>query len=642
VDSLRQFPVIIGVTGHRDIAEHAVKPVYDAVVMLLTEWRRCFGVALHVMTALADGADQLVADAARCTKVPIIAVAPFPDDAYRKTLLHPNKFDEHWKCPALRLTLPDVPAIGCMDYHDRQYEQLGVLLIRRSHLLLALWDGIADPDGRAGTASVVDMRLHGDHHAATFQSPMFLNARSYLDVTNRGPLLHIFTPREGQDPGAARPAGSTRTRPAGSCSLLGLPDSKTLIPEAIAERERQPFDPNGVTVTPRGVLREVKQAGVADFDYIKELNGIIRSFRGWPLRVFNQQVSLLKADGVPPEAQGDFDFLRRLQAAADSAAQIYQGPLLGHFSPVHPLWLFPARPYRIWRNTRQIPRPGALFVFAAAVPLAVLLFEIYVEHKTTWLGLWALVAYLITYGGTTAFYKFKVAKEKWQSHFQDYRALAEAMRVQVYWAVSAVPAAVSDYYLRKQSGGLGWIQFALRGQSLWAAAVAARLKKPDRTAVEEGWIAGERKFFGDNAILHDRVDRRGRRWTDRLVGLGFLMSLVLLGIILLTHWAPPAGPARDLLDWLLEYRDELVVLAAALPAFGAFFSVSRDLRAYEAHAHSYALMHRMFDAAAEQLAKAGDDDAIYQDIVRELGREALAENAEWLVEHRHRKIEQRS
>jgi len=53
-------------------------------------------------------------------------------------------------------------------------------------------------------------------------------------------------------------------------------------------------------------------------------------------------------------------------------------------------------------------------------------------------------------------------------------------------------------------------------------------------------------------------------------------------------------------------------------------------------------MHRMFDAAAEQLAKAGDDDAIYQDIVRELGREALAENAEWLVEHRHRKIEQRS
>jgi hypothetical protein len=256
-----------------------------------------------------------------------------------------------------------------------------------------------------------------------------------------------------------------------------------------------------------------------------------------------------------------------------------------------------------------------------------------------------LAAYLITYGGTAGFYKFKVAREKWQSHFQDYRALAEAMRVQVYWAASAVPAAVSDHYLRKQSGGLGWIQFALRGQALWAAAVAARLEKPDRAAVEEGWIASEQTFFRDNAILHDRVDRRGRRWTDALVSLGFAMSVLLLAVTPFAQQARPTPSVdlvRDVLDWLLEYRDEIVVLAATLPALGAFFSVSRDLRAYEAHSQSYDLMHRMFDTATEQLAKAGQDDAIYQEIVRELGREALAENAEWLVEHRHRKIEQRS
>jgi hypothetical protein len=34
-------------------------------------------------------------------------------------------------------------------------------------------------------------------------------------------------------------------------------------------------------------------------------------------------------------------------------------------------------------------------------------------------------------------------------------------------------------------------------------------------------------------------------------------------------------------------------------------------------------------------------DANFQGVVREIGREALAENAEWLVEHRHRKFEPR-
>ena len=44
---------------------------------------------------------------------------------------------------------------------------------------------------------------------------------------------------------------------------------------------------------------------------------------------------------------------------------------------------------------------------------------------------------------------------------------AEALRVQLYWAIAAVPASVSDHYLCKQSGELGRIQFTLRGPSLW-------------------------------------------------------------------------------------------------------------------------------------------------------------------------------
>jgi hypothetical protein len=72
-----QFPVIIGVTGHRNIAPGAVDPVQRAVKDLLKAWQREFGLALHVLTALADGADQWVAEVAVECCLPLIAVAPF-------------------------------------------------------------------------------------------------------------------------------------------------------------------------------------------------------------------------------------------------------------------------------------------------------------------------------------------------------------------------------------------------------------------------------------------------------------------------------------------------------------------------------------------------------------------------------------
>ena len=46
-------------------------------------------------------------------------------------------------------------------------------------------------------------------------------------------------------------------------------------------------------------------------------------------------------------------------------------------------------------------------------------------------------------------------------------------------------------------------------------------------------------------------------------------------------------------------------------------------------------------AAAEVTGMPGVSDSVFQEVVREIGREALAENAEWLVEHRHHKIEPR-
>ena len=144
------------------------------------------------------------------------------------------------------------------------------------------------------------------------------------------------------------------------------------------------------------------------------------------------------------------------------------------------------------RNTRRPPRLGVLFFFVAVVPLAVLLFSTYAHLGHS---LWALGLYLAVFAGSAAYYHAHVRHHQWQNRFQDYRALAEAMRVQLFWALAATPAAASDNYLRKQSGELGWIPFALRGPALWASALALALDHPQRQMVTRGWIEDQRNFF---------------------------------------------------------------------------------------------------------------------------------------------------
>jgi hypothetical protein len=98
---------------------------------------------------------------------------------------------------------------------------------------------------------------------------------------------------------------------------------------------------------------------------------------------------------------------------------------------------------------------------------------------------------------------------------------------------------------------------------------------------------------------------------------------------------PAADPASC--EALLKHW--LVVLAATLPAVAAFFALSAEKRAYEPHYRSYRLMGAIFGRALDEAKTIpAGNHAEFQELVRDLGREALAENAAWLLDHRHRPI----
>ncbi len=627
------FPIIIGVTGHRDIAPWALPRVRKSVIGLLCDWKRRFGPALHVMTGLADGADQLVADVARRLSVPIIAVAPMPLDAYRVTLRNPDKFDRHWNEAALRLILPDLVPAYVANYPERQFEQLGVLLARRSHLLLTLWDGMTRPG--VGTGAVVNMRLRGDHGAAAFHdSPMFLGAGSMLHAINRGPLLQIFTARAEQpDPLPPR---------SGDCFLSGIPpalqkQSRRLFRGHTKAISDSPDDDiiEWTAIAPNKVYDLLRERRVEDFEFIDRLNRQIGAFMGSDSLLYKRQRDYLLAPDIPAAVRRDAAGLMWLQAAADTAAQSFQRKLHGHFVPATSPWNMAVRACRAWKSTRHRPLLGAVFLFAAALPAAVLCFEAFAHLE---IGRRALEAYLGIVIYTLLFQRLLVHRLSWQQRFQDYRAIAEALRVQLYWGLSGVSAAVSDHYLSKQSGELGWIQFALRGPALWSAEIAGKLERPCRTGVALGWIEDQWKYYRNSTSLHKHAAERGQIWTYIWLGAGIFMSLAL--------WVNEFEP-RYVPESFRIHHDIALALAVFFPALAACFSVSREFRAYEPHAHSYALMTRIFGKAllAARSADASGSrqrDRTFKTLVRELGREALAENAEWLMEHRNRKVEHKS
>jgi hypothetical protein len=157
-------PVTIGVTGHRDLVEAEVEPIRERVRALCRSLQTRFpDRPLLILSPLAEGADQLVAEIALDLGLELVVVLPMPIDLYRTDfasaesharfdrLLH--QADEVLELPIVAGASRETLSAPGAD-RNRQYAQAGVFLCAHSHILLALWDGKPSEEV-GGTAQVV-------------------------------------------------------------------------------------------------------------------------------------------------------------------------------------------------------------------------------------------------------------------------------------------------------------------------------------------------------------------------------------------------------------------------------------------------------------------------------------------------------
>lgn len=196
----RPLPLVIGITGHRDLRGQDRALLAESLRKIFLELRAQYPhTPFLLITALAEGSDRLAADIALEFGSKLVVPMPFRRDLYEAdfdTAASREEFDSLLSRSNYSFELPLMEGASEEDIEvhgrarDMQYAQCGAYIALRSQILIAMWNGeFSKLIG--GTAQVVQFKLEG-------VGAPYARAHSPLDVIDSGPVYQIVTPRQSQ------------------------------------------------------------------------------------------------------------------------------------------------------------------------------------------------------------------------------------------------------------------------------------------------------------------------------------------------------------------------------------------------------------------------------------------------------------
>jgi hypothetical protein len=464
----------IGLTAHRDLLPEEDGFLRAQVRAFFRRLQADFPhLPLRLMSALADGGDQLVAEEALALGIELMVVLPMPRAEYERDFARPEalaRFHALLAQGRVRV-LPlapgnDAEAVAARGpARNLQYAQLGMFMSSHCQILLALWDG-RPSDAVGGTAQVVEFHLRSEMPgmSVTQIAPNLL-ADDESDL-----VFHLPCSRH----------------------LAGAP--------ATTEPDANAFRPRWITLD-----GESDGGGPMPAHYL-HVFGQMQAFNvdaaRYRERIARQGVNLLGHGGPePPPAVQEIDALFR---AADWLAVHFRRRVRSSLLCTHAL--------------------------AAGMGLCFILFSD-VQSGRVWLAAFLLmfVAGLVV--------KQVGARREWQRKYLDYRGLAEGMRVQLYWRIGGVetPANSSlgyDSFLQKQDADLSWIRHAMRATGQFRGSTragdAAALAWVVAHWVGDAQVGGQLAYYRDGSRRRERAYWVTTRLGDLALAGGLLGAIALL------------------------------------------------------------------------------------------------------------------
>lgn len=207
------------------------------------------------------------------------------------------------------------------------------------------------------------------------------------------------------------------------------------------------------------------------------------------------------------------------------------------------------------------------------------------------------------------------------------RALAEGLRVAVFWTAAGVRHHVHDHYLGHHAGELAWTRTALQNVETVCrtpAIMSGGDPPGDEALAEHQWVEGQLHYY---ERAREQAYRKARRfeWAAwAAYGASLLFALAATGYVLTTP-----GWQGDLVE-LIAVGVEVAI------AFGVSFQAYKSKLGLETMGRHYEKAARLFRSARKDLQ---DSEWAAKDLLRQLGREAILENGEWLWMNQSRDIE---
>lgn len=533
-------PLVIGVTGHRHIPAGEVERVRQRVRGILADLQARYPQSpLVVLSPLAEGADQIVAEEGLQLGAKLFAPLPLPRELYRDDFTEPTvaaHFDVLLrKARVLELPLLDGHTREAVAVRgparNRQYADVGLFVARHCHLLLALWDG-KPSQHIGGTAQIVDYFLTGALPGGIERRRGY---RARLNVNGDERLLcHLVVPRDAADGDPAAPLhpGQVFWRNGDAVSAADAP-----LPPA--------FD--AVFTHANQFNRDVAQYADAI------------STRGFEVDDAPPQ------DGTAPTRDPASPAV--LYRAADWLAMHFQRRVLLALRVLYATAFVMGIAFAAYDNLPQ--QNDMIYVFLALFAIGVIISAI-------------------------------ARRRGWHRKYLDYRALAEGLRVQCHWRRAGISLTGStafghDSMEQKQDIELGWVRNAMRSAGLADDPSPVDPGSAVIAGVIDDWVGdaqhGELGYYAARAGQRERAHR-----LNEAIGATCLVAGIVISVLMAVFVRELSANAKNL---LIVAMAVFSIFAAVREAY-SFRKADRELiRQYHFMARVFGNARMALDATAD-------------------------------------------
>jgi hypothetical protein len=252
----------------------------------------------------------------------------------------------------------------------------------------------------------------------------------------------------------------------------------------------------------------------------------------------------------------------------------------------------------------------------------------------------------------------------------------------VIFSDTGISESVADSYLGQMRGEMSWTRRALQSAAPPPAFWPRWFEKLDSTdkfsrleLIKKIWISEQREWFKKKTKLHHITASRFRMCGIVLAAIGWALTFVLL--FCYGPWAKPGStgrsknlkshvdgaqtpaqpspvatpsivastfkdlPANFSLIGVATGHNMLIISSSILVLLGGLLVAYCERRSHEELAKQYERMTKIFTQGEREIGEhlEARELRMGQDVLKALGREAIMENAQWLILRRSRPFE---